>query len=170
MQAELKMESGHARMEQACGYSGDLLRFLRHRVGSVDDASDLHQETFVRLARGGPSSIGDLRAYVFRVARNLSSDFLRAERRRRERFVAELSDTLVCERPDPEQIVLDRAELSRLREILTELPERQRLALLLYRLEGVGLKEIGARLGVSESMASRYVIAALQHCGARLAR
>lgn len=157
-------------MALACGYSGELLRFLRHRVGSPDDASDLHQETFVRLAGGDATPIRDFRAYVFRVARNLSADFLRAERRRRDRFVAEIPENLAADQVSPERALLDKAELNHLLGALSTLPERQRVALLLYRLEGLSLKEIGVRLGVSESMACRYVAAALGHCAGVLER
>jgi RNA polymerase sigma factor (sigma-70 family) len=170
MHRGLKIKSDRAQMEAATDHSKELMRFLRNRVGSVDDASDLHQETFVRLARGSSAPIADLRAYLFRVARNLSEDFLRSERRRRGRFVDELKDDIASDQPNPEQIVLGMDQMRELRAALASLPERQRLALLLYRLEGMPLREIGVRLKVSESMASRYVAKALRHCALRLGR
>lgn len=166
----LNLNDPDARMEMAHSYSTELLRFLRHRVGSTDDASDLCQETFVRMARSSPAPIENLRAYVFRVARNLSEDFLRSERRRNGYIVADVHEGLAADQPCPEQAAFSKREIKRLRSALASLPERQRVALLLYRLEGLPLREIAARLNVSESMASRYVAAALRHCEAKLGR
>ena len=170
MHQVLKVDDPDARMELAHGYSAELLGFLRHRVGSADDARDLCQETFVRMARNSPPSIDNLRAYVFRVARNLSEDFIRSERRRSRYIVAELHDGLASDQPCPEQVAFSKRDMKRLRSALASLPERQRIALLLYRLDGLPLREIATRLNVSESMVSRYVAAALRHCEEKLGR
>ncbi|WP_416637191.1 sigma factor-like helix-turn-helix DNA-binding protein [Pseudomonas sp. OHS18] len=55
-------------------------------------------------------------------------------------------------------------QLDRLQGILEDLPAHLRQALLWNRLEGLTQKEIGQRLGVSESMAGRYILKALEHC------
>src|SRR5215475_6889326 len=57
--------------------------YLYSRGLSQDHTEDIIQETFLRLVRHGANSGADdnLRAWVFRVAHNLSMDLHRAERR-----------------------------------------------------------------------------------------
>lgn len=59
-------------------------RYLCRLVGRADTARDLTQEVFLRVARadGPPAADAGLRAWVFRIARNLALNHLRDERRR----------------------------------------------------------------------------------------
>lgn len=54
-------------------YSGRIYRYLAVRLGSPDDAADVLQEVFVRIARGREGlrrGEGDLTGYIFTIARN----------------------------------------------------------------------------------------------------
>ncbi|MGH8949355.1 MAG: sigma-70 family RNA polymerase sigma factor, partial [Acidimicrobiia bacterium] len=81
-------------------------------IGSVTDAEDLVQETYVRVhdavQRG--TDIQSRRAYACAVVTRLSIDYLRSARVRREEYVGEwLPEPIVTDRSaDPEQ----HAELS----------------------------------------------------------
>lgn len=60
-----------------------LFRFFCRAVGSADMARDLTQEVFLRVSRTRiPDTDGDLRGWLFRIARNLALDHHRAEGRR----------------------------------------------------------------------------------------
>ena len=61
-----------------------VLRYLTRIVGQAEPARDLAQDVFVRISQtpipdGGA---GDLRPWVFRIARNLAFNYLRDEARR----------------------------------------------------------------------------------------
>jgi len=158
--------------DAARDYAEELLGFFRHRVRGGDEAQDLRQEVFLRLSRApSGSEIVDLRAYCFRVARNLLVDFHRSGQARTQVFDSfPATEDAACAKPTPEIAVAGRQDLRLLREAVADLPPHLRQALLWARIDGVRLAEIGRRLGVSESMAGRYVTQALMRCRARLAR
>ena len=118
---------------------------------STDHAEDVIQETFLRLMRHtvqhGVSE--NLRAWAFRVARNISMDFHRCERRR---FRCGEPDPILHSRvdpaPNPEQRVIFEERMNRLQSAYAQLTPRQRDCMLL-RAEGLRYREIAWVLGVS---------------------
>ncbi|MEN0105427.1 MAG: sigma-70 family RNA polymerase sigma factor [Pseudomonas sp.] len=144
----------------------DLLRFLARRLGDVEHAADVAQDTYLRLSNlpaGEP--IGEPRAFLFRVAGNLAIDRLRREKRLASLHVDEHAALDVC---DPatglEDALLASEQLSQLDAALDQLPSNARLALLLNRLDGLSHAQIAKRLGVSESMVGKYLVQAMRHC------
>jgi RNA polymerase sigma-70 factor (ECF subfamily) len=61
----------------------DVLGYLAHMTGRLDEAEDLAQEVFVRVVRSlqNGGSIGHERGWVFSIARNLLADRHRERRR-----------------------------------------------------------------------------------------
>jgi RNA polymerase sigma factor (sigma-70 family) len=153
-------------------HADELLGFLICRTREDDVARDLRQEVFLRLSRTPANGdIGDVRAYCFRIARNLIVDHHRQRRAEARIFDNGGGDMdAPSETVTPEIELTGRQELEQLRAAVDELAPHLRQALLWARLEGLKLAEIGRRLGVSESMAGRYVTQALTHCQARLSR
>ncbi|MNM89063.1 putative RNA polymerase sigma factor FecI [compost metagenome] len=144
-------------------YSKELLRFLTRQVKCTELAADLHQEAWLRFRRReSGQEIGNLRAFLYRIVRNLVID----HRRQQDAIPAqeEISAELVSEQPGPERVASDSQRLERLQAVLQELPPHLRQALLWNRLDGLTQREIGERLGVSERMAGRYILKALEHC------
>ncbi|MFT8679432.1 RNA polymerase sigma factor [Gluconacetobacter sp.] len=143
----------------------DLLRFLFHRTGDMNDAADLAQDTWVRLSRVQDQAIENDRAYIFRVAGNLVLDAHRRSVRRAGWFSDEEPDKgIVDHAPSQERLAIDRDHLTRLDAALLELPVKARLALMMLRVDGLSYAEIAARLGVSESMVGKYIMQAVRHC------
>jgi RNA polymerase sigma-70 factor (ECF subfamily) len=113
-------------------------------LGDVADSEDIAQETFMR----GLTHIHALRvderfsAWISQIARNLCRDYLKSTGRRRELL---------------EQRALDRrsspAEFSDLYAALDRLPEKHRLPLVLYYLDGRSVSSVAEELGVSEAAA-----------------
>lgn len=69
-------------------HESPLLRHARVFVAKGRDAEDIVQETFLKLAQSPPevrSEPGALAAWLHRVARNVATDQVRAEARRRKR-------------------------------------------------------------------------------------
>lgn len=151
----------------------DLLRFLVRRVGTVERAADVAQDTYLRLAgiSDGTGAIVDPRAYVFRVAGNIAIDTLRRDGRIQSRTSGE---DAALDVPDPaplgDAVLAGRERLRLLDAALAALPPKAAKALLLSRVEGLTHARIAARLGVSESMVGKYLVQALRHCRDWMAR
>lgn len=149
----------------------DLLRFLTRRLGDLERAADVAQDTYVRLAATadpGPD-LRDARAFVFRVAGNLAIDTLRRDGRLALFETApEAGDGVPDPTPSVEVLCLARERLGQLDAALAQLPAKARLALLYNRVDGLTHAEIARRLEVSESMVAKYIAQALRHCRDRL--
>ena len=135
------------------------LRWLNHPA----DADDVAQECFLRMwqraDRFDPQR-GSLQVWLLRLTRNLCIDRARASGRRPEGHesatpVQELAATV----PAPDERLVRQRQLAELSDAIALLPERQRSALLLCRLQGRSQAEAAAVLGIStralESLLSR---------------
>jgi len=96
-------------------------------------AEDLTQEVFLRVYKSAPlyEPRAPFRVWLYRIARNICFNELKARRVRQRPL----------EEPGPERSPheeLDRAQREqRVRAAIEALPERQRLALILHRFEGL---------------------------------
>lgn len=143
----------------------DLLAFLARRLGNVEKAADVAQDTYVRLAGlADTAQILEPRAFVFRVAGNLAIDRLRQERRYCALQVEEPDEEPCDPIASPERTFLAAEAIEQLDHALQHLPSNARLALLLSRLEGLTHAQIALRLGVSESSVGKYLVLAMRHC------
>jgi RNA polymerase sigma-70 factor, ECF subfamily len=61
-----------------------VFRYLARMIGRADAAHDLTQEVFLRVSRAGVPTLDDiaLRAWIYRIARNLALNHLRDRQRR----------------------------------------------------------------------------------------
>jgi RNA polymerase sigma factor (sigma-70 family) len=124
-------------------------------TGGQDEADDIAQEVFLRLYHTPPraSSDGERRAWLCRVATNLSLNALRSRQRRvqREETVMGQPDrNKETVHPNPEQQVLEKEQAEFMRAILAELPERQQTYLLLRSI-GLSYAEIAQATGVASA-------------------
>jgi RNA polymerase sigma-70 factor (ECF subfamily) len=129
-------------------YDG-VYRLLYRIVGAREEAEDLAQETFLRLARQRfrAGQEHNVRAWLYRVATNLAYNALRGEARRtrrQERFTHENG----ADELDPTQAALLVDEQAAVRHTLASLSEKQS-QLLLLRHAGLSYRELAATLGVA---------------------
>jgi len=130
-----------------------LLRFLRRRGIHSTEAADIAQDAFMRLLSTDPTAqIGNLRAYLFAIARNLSVNH---QRRQRIAPFIEVPEELLGQVADPtpsaEEALAFRQELALIHAVFAELDDRQRRIFYLSRIEGRTLAEIGEKFGMSTS-------------------
>lgn len=145
----------------------ELLRFLTRRTGDVERASDVAQDTYIRLAsiKPGTKLIENPRAYIYRVAGNLAIDRMRRDGREAVWLSDdEPDDGLADPSASPERIAIGRDVLRCVDDALDSLPPKARLALLMFRIDGLSHAEIATRLEVSKSMVAKYLAQALRHC------
>ncbi|MGR9013801.1 MAG: RNA polymerase sigma factor [Gammaproteobacteria bacterium] len=147
--------------------SSHLHQFLARRVQCPETAADLTQEVYLRLPQIQASVADEMgvRAWLFRVASNLSIDHLRSQRRHAEllnQFCG--NETEIDKAPSPYRAVMDRDRLNRVQNALKDLPDQCAEVLYLSRIEGYSHAEIAGQLGVSKSLVEKQVTRALNHC------
>jgi len=149
-------------------HNRSLIRFLRTRLRSDQEAKDVAQEAYVRLLQiDQPGTVSFLRAYLFRTALNIATDRMRAEAIRHIAHQDPIFDDVLTE-PDPERTTSAREQLRLVSESLAELPTKPRLAFLWHRVSDMTIEAVAQRLGVSDRMVRKYIVQALVHVRMRL--
>ena len=133
-------------------------------LGSRELAEDAAQETFISAHRGlGRFRGGSLRAWLLRIASNVSLDQIRGSRRRPEesldRFLLNPGFQVLSSAESPEQQAL-RGELgAEIQRAILNLPDDQRIVLLLVDVQGLSYDEASestdASLGTVKSRLAR---------------
>ena len=129
----------------------DVRAFLIHMLGSVDEAEDALQDTFIRVfgQAGKYRPEGRFKSWLFRIAGNLARSRLR--RRKILGWVGFDPDrhdiASPGRRPDED---LEANEAGRaVRAAVATLPERQRQALVLHRFQGLRYLEVAEAMGTT---------------------
>ncbi len=150
-------------------YYTRLVRFLRNRRLSAEDADDMAQETFARLSAADPADIRAPGPFLFTVAHNLVRDHARsAAKRASNEPLSQHDDKLVSFTPAADDLCSGREQVAVLEAALAELSPKCRAVLVMYRFDEMSHKEIAESLGISVSMVEKYVQQALRHCRKRM--
>lgn len=143
---------------------------LRQCAGDADLAAEVTQRVFADLARKA-ASLSDravLLGWLHRSTRFAASDAVRAQRRRHAR-----EKKAIMLNPIPEDSARD-AEWRELQpvldDVMSELPDRDRDAVMLRFFENRGFRDVGAALRLSEDAARMRVERALEKLRRMLAR
>ena len=133
-------------------------------LGDRSTAEDVSQEAFISAHRAlGRFRGGSLRAWLLRIASNLSYDYIRAAKRRREQSLdASLLSPGFAEpasKDSPEQRAVTAELGAEIQRGILSLPQDQRVALVMIDVQGLTYQEaaeaIGASLGTVKSRLSR---------------
>jgi RNA polymerase sigma-70 factor, ECF subfamily len=134
------------------------LRAVAYRMlGSLSDADDAVQETWLRLSQADSHEVENLQAWLTRIVARISLNTLRARKSRREEPTeARVPDPIVssAESADPEQQVLlaDSIGLA-LQVVLDTLAPAERLAFVLHDMFAVPFEEIAPMVDRSPAAA-----------------
>ncbi|HEX5105164.1 MAG TPA: sigma-70 family RNA polymerase sigma factor [Pirellulaceae bacterium] len=161
----LQVRDGNAAAfeELVARYQNRLLTVLEHLIGNREQAEDLAQEVFLRVfrARERYEPEAKFSTWLFTIANNVASNARRSHSRRREVGVPERSNGSDSSPMQLDQLAkaasglmparaLDKAEQSEMvREAVKALSERQRMALLLSKFEGMSYQDIAHTMGLS---------------------
>lgn len=158
---EVGGDSAEAFEELMLRYQARVVTVLQHLVGNRDQAEDLAQEVFLRVYRARKRYVPGAKfaTWLFTIANNVACNALRTKSRRREvslrpqdssaagspleRLVAASSSQMPARQ-------LDKAEMRDVvRLALAALNERQRLAVLLSKYEGMSYADIAEAMELS---------------------
>jgi RNA polymerase sigma-70 factor, ECF subfamily len=130
-------------------YSASARRLARAVLRDPDDADDAVQDAllkaFLKLAQYDPKQ--PFGPWLMSVTANTATD---RRRRRAVRRTDQLDDEFVAGGASPEAVTHRRTLGQRLRQALAQLPERRRMAVVLFDVEGYSHAEIGRILGLHE--------------------
>lgn len=164
---------GHRRgidLEQmATRYYDRLVRFLKRRSSSVEDAADLAQDTFARLSSADLREIRKPESFLFTTALNLLRDQARSAQARHAANTVPVEEMqLTCPAPQAERVLDGEYRMRVLEAALRELSPKCRAVFVLFHFDGVSQRDIADQLRISVSMVEKYVGQAVSHCQKRL--
>ena len=130
----------------------EIFAYALRLVGDRDEADDVYQETFLAAFRAWPPSRrGQERAWLYRIATNKVID-----RSRRAKRLVRLGDLRLAA-PDR-----DGVSMADLASAIRVLPEGQRAAFVLRKVQGLGYAEVASALECTEDAARQRVAEAMK--------
>lgn len=130
-----------------------------HYMGSVEEAEDVVQETFVSLwdKREQLGTIQSVKAYLYTAVRNNCLTRIR-----------DAKPTTPIDQLPPDELLTEeeqaeRAEMeARIWKMIDELPERRREIFLMAKRDGMSYKEIAVETGLTVKTVENHVFRAMQ--------
>lgn len=145
---------------------------ILHVVKDREIAEDLYQEAMIKIVQvirdGRYNEKGKFFPWAMRVARNLAIDFFRKEKRNPQVNVGEnvgMLENLYASEENRERQMVREEKKRFVRELIRELPEKQREVLIMRHYNHMSFKEIAKLTDVSINTAlgrMRYALVNLQ--------
>ena len=154
-------------------YRKPIIHFMYRMVRNQAVAEELAQEVFLRVYRSRETYRAEARfsTWLYRIATNLGVNYARDTRHERAASTVYLDEVdsetgttpdLADATPGVEDNLLRQERLNAIREQVMALPERQRMAVLMHKYEGMDYKQIGEVLKLSESATKSLLFRAYQ--------
>jgi RNA polymerase sigma-70 factor (ECF subfamily) len=154
-------------------YRKPIIHFMYRMVHNQAVAEELAQEVFLRVYRSRETYRAEARfsTWLYRIATNLGVNHARDTRHERTASTVYLDepDSETGSTPDvadttlsAEDKLLRQERLNAIRQHVLALPERQRMAVLMHKYEGMDYKQIGDVLKLSESATKSLLFRAYQ--------
>ncbi len=154
-------------------YRRPMIHFMYRMVHNQAVAEELAQEVFLRVYRSRETYRAEARfsTWLYRIATNLGVNYARDNRHERSASTVYLDEPdaetgttpdVADSTPDIEQKLLRDERLNAIRQHVLALPERQRMAVLMHKYEGMDYKQIGEVLKLSESATKSLLFRAYQ--------
>ncbi len=163
----LRVRDGHADAfeELVRRYQNRLIAIFQNMFGDREQAEDIVQEVFLRVFRARQNYVPEAKfsTWLFTIAHNVAKNAKRTKARRREVTITGTGDSTAMPANPLEQMAkaasglmpsrqidrLERADMVRL--AMETLNERQKMAVLLSKFEGMSYADIGKTMGLSTS-------------------
>jgi RNA polymerase sigma-70 factor (family 1) len=120
--------------------------YIYYRSGDAETATDIAQDTFLRIWEKQPSDLSRITGLLFKIA---NDEFISQYRRQKvlSKFRLNIKPDLTGRSPE-EQVMFEELKV-RYETALVNLPEKQRIVFLMSRMEQLKYHEIADRLGLS---------------------
>ena len=142
----------------------ELYRLALRITMNAAEAEDVVQETMIKVwnKRDDWNRIESIEAFCLTICRNLSLDKVRRMDNQTQSLDATIQplDHRVASNPEEHTVQRDRVRL--VRQLISELPEKQRSCMQLRDMEGKSYKDIATILGISEEQVKVSIFRARQ--------
>jgi RNA polymerase sigma-70 factor (ECF subfamily) len=137
-----------------------LMQYLNRNWRDKTEVEDFCQEVYIKVYEAArteaPKSV---RPFVFAIARNLLINRMkRAQIVPIETAVDLEAMNLAADEPSAERAVIARDELRSVQAALEQLPRRCREAVTLRKIEGLSMREIATRMGVTLNTVNAHLV------------
>ena len=150
-------------------YQNPLLNYIYRYTGDRASAEDIAQEVFLRVFKNAKEyqPLSSFKTWLFKIATNLCLNELRDSKIHRNTIdIFELNEAgfvaLAEKRPSPVRELENRELSFTLKKALKNLPEKQRVALLIHKYSGFTYLEISQMMGCSMSAVESLIHRARQ--------
>jgi RNA polymerase sigma-70 factor (ECF subfamily) len=154
-------------------YHRPMVHFLYRMVRNQAVAEELAQEVFLRVYRSRESYRAEAKftTWLYRIATNLAVNHARDTRHERaaQNVYLDVPDEetgttpeIADDEPNVEQRILRDERMAAIRRHVLALPERQRMAVLMHKYQGLDYRQIGEVLKLSESATKSLLFRAYQ--------
>ena len=156
-----------------------MLAFMYRMTHNTATAEELVQEVFLRVYRSRQTYNAEAKfsTWLYRIATNLAVNHARDSKYERPEMTVNLDEPdeetgstvdLADQTMTVEQAMLRRERLAAIRQHVQNLPERQRMAVLMHKYQGMDYKQIGEVLKLSESATKSLLFRAYETLRERL--
>ena len=160
-------------------YHRSMINFLYRMVHNQAVAEELAQEVFLRVYRSRESYRAEAKftTWLYRIATNLAVNHARDTKHERaaQNVYLDVPDEetgttpeVADDEPNVEQRLLRDERMGAIRKHVMALPERQRMAVLMHKYQGMDYRQIGEVLKLSESATKSLLFRAYQTLRDRL--
>jgi RNA polymerase sigma-70 factor (ECF subfamily) len=154
-------------------YRRPIIHFMYRMVHNEAVAEEMAQEVFLRVYRSRESYRAEAKfsTWLYRIATNLGVNHARDTRHERAASTVYLDETdeetgtsvdVADSTPGVEDKILRRERMAAIKQHVMALPERQQMAVLMHKYEGMDYKQIGEVLKLSESATKSLLFRAYQ--------
>jgi len=154
-------------------YHRAMIHFLFRMVHNEAVAEELAQEVFLRIYRSRESYRAEAKftTWLYRIATNLAVNHARDTRHERSAQTIYLdapdeetgtTPDVADDEPSVEQKLMRDERMAAIRKHVMALPERQRMAVLMHKYQGMDYRQIGDVLKLSESATKSLLFRAYQ--------
>ena len=154
-------------------YHRAMINFLYRMVHNQAVAEELAQEVFLRVYRSRESYRAEAKftTWLYRIATNLAVNHARDTKHERSASTIYLdapdeesgtTPDVADDAPSVEQSILRDERMAAIRAHVMALPERQRMAVLMHKYQGMDYRQIGDVLKLSESATKSLLFRAYQ--------
>lgn len=149
-------------MEQQRPLKAFISRFIRR----PQDIDDIAQETFVRaFLAEKKGAIEHPKAYIYRVARNLSLEILTKKSNQLTNYIEDSCDQSVLESGENiESTIIVLEKFDRVKKAIAEMPPQCQRVFIMHKVYGFKYKEISQQLGISVSTVEKHIMTGLKKC------